>query len=186
MKNLHPFNAIASITLMILSAIFVVIMLVLQPVITEEDGHVIVGMLVTITSFFEIAAYLFSKSYKQGSKLYILIISGSLLIFGVVSMLASLPITSICLIWGIGDALTGVFGGIRSSIALKKEKIQIVDLIISIGFVVFGIILAIKLQEGIKGHLIFCSIAYLVDAIIMLIEFIKTYKYRENPMTNNN
>ena len=100
---------------------------------------------------------------------------GSVLLIGLglVFLLFKLEMKQICLIWGISNIALATIH-ITTSVLniLRKPLINGVRIILNLLLIVFSIILMIKNIDFLNPFLIFVGIALLVDAAILLIEFI--------------
>ena len=55
-------------------------------------------------------------------------------------------------------------------VEVKHNRLAIIEIAVELATIVFGILLCIKLEEGLTGHLLFMSISLFMIAIMILLE----------------
>lgn len=142
------------------------------------------GLLVVLSSIVHIFLYFINEGYKNKEKGFFLVIGIVAFSLGLIFMLSgieipgkeeevqALGIAEICLYWGILDI-------VRSSLEikdiipeLKENKLNFLELAISIGDIVLGILLCIERGNGIALHLIYLGSAFILTAMKILVQII--------------
>lgn len=111
--------------------------------------------------------------YKLYRKTPYLVFAAISLTLGLTFLLSNeISVEHMCLIWGIYDICKAIFGIVDATIEVKDNKLEIMEIVASIGHLVFGVLLCVHLSEGITAHLIFMGVAFLIVALKFGIEFI--------------
>lgn len=91
------------------------------------------------------------------------IISGlSMLAMGIVFIFTPYDIEMLCFAWGVMDIILGAVEALSSAMLVRVSKLEIIDILCAAGGIAFGIILCIKLYEGLTGHIIFLGASFIV------------------------
>ena len=97
-------------------------------------------------------------------------------------LLESIDISTVCIIWGAVDICRGINDLYTVFFDGKFEKHEIPDFILAIVDIVLGVILIIKLDDGLNVHLIAATVSVFVFAgrqIFNLIALLKAGKMYE-------
>lgn len=94
-------------------------------------------------------------------------------------------VDEVCMTWGVIDICRGTTEIVNIAPHLKHKKVgDIVEVAISTGDIVVGILLCIHLQEGLTLHLIYLATAFFITVIKNVVELILTRK--RNAESSNN
>ena len=92
----------------------------------------------------------------------------------------------ICMIWGVIDICRGLTEIINLAPTVRKHKIELIEIAISLGDIVVGILLCIHLTHGTKLHLIYLGIAFLITAVKNITEYVFIKRKEKNESSDNN
>lgn len=123
--------------------------------------------LIGLTEFFTLKFVLRIRSIQNAV--------GSVLLIGLglIFLFAKLEMKQICLIWGISNIVLASIHVTTSVLnILRKPLINGVRIILNICLVVFSIFLMVKTIDYLNSFLVFVGVALLVEAAILMIEFI--------------
>ena len=123
--------------------------------------------------------YIVFKQYRNIKKIGHIIWSVSVLIACIVmfTMVETIDISTICIIWGVVDIARGLDELYTIFFDGKFQVHEIPDLILAIADVILGIILIIKLDDGLNVHLIAATISILVFAVRQIINVINYLRW---------
>ena len=131
----------------------------------------VVGTVMIITNIEAIIVDLIEKDREHfGYKIGIVIL-GILMVSGATS-----DFTSICVIWATISVINGGRNFSKSLSEIKKDKFEIVILILSLITVVLSIFLIINPLEHVTTHLILLGVEIILDSVRLLIKKHKKYK----------
>lgn len=107
----------------------------------------------------------------------------SILIIGIIGFALSfvfvfsdtMTIEEICLYWGILDICRGAIEIGETLPHCKHDKLEYIEIAISIGDIVLGILLCIHLAHGLKLHLIYFAIAFFMYALKIVVAYLINY-----------
>ena len=126
-----------------------------------EVTPLILGSLIAVGSIPHIM--LFVRDFKKHSFLVIGLVA---LIFSIIAMASDLfTVNQVCVIWGAIDIARGITEIIDSAPKVKHEKLELIEIAVSTGDIVIGILLCIHMEEGLQLHLIYFGIAFVIIAI---------------------
>ena len=93
----------------------------------------------------------------------------------------------ICMIWGVIDICRGITEIVNTLPKVKKHKIELIEIGVSLGDIVIGTLLVIHMSDGTKLHLIYLAIAFFIIAAKTVFEYLSEKgKRKENEGSNNN
>ena len=93
----------------------------------------------------------------------------------------------ICMIWGVIDICRGLTEIINVAPTIRKNKKEIIEIVISTGDIVVGVLLILHRADGLQLHLIYLGIAFLVTAAKLVTEyFVEVRRRRRAKRANNN
>ena len=139
------------------------------------------GVLIILSSVPHILIY----AINQERKTY-LIIGLVGLAFGILFIASDLfTPDQVCMIWGCIDICRGITEIIAIAPTLRKNKANYLEVAISVGDIVIGILLCIHLAGGLRLHLIYLAIEFVVTGIKNLVELIIERKNRNEGPTDN-
>ena len=78
----------------------------------------------------------------------------------------------ICMVWGCLDICRGLTEIVSIAPTLKHHKSEIIEILISTGDIVVGVLLCIHLVHGLKLHLTYLAIAFLITAVKYIVEYV--------------
>lgn len=139
-----------------------------------EKDHVYIGLIILFSSIPSILIYFLGGRYKNPYKIpynfFALygIIAGLVFIFK-----EDISMTTMCVMWGVYDIVRSLYEIFDASREFKENKLEIVEIICAVAELVFGIILCIKLDDGIYIHLIVMGISLILVGVKHLLDFIK-------------
>ncbi|MCF0107475.1 MAG: DUF308 domain-containing protein [Bacilli bacterium] len=86
-------------------------------------------------------------------------------VMGVIFLVTNLSIENLCLIWGIYEIIEGAFEIQHIVIDLNaKEWVAVIELVIAIITIIFGVLLVLGKEEDIMAHLIALGVVLLLTA----------------------
>ena len=136
------------------------------------ENHVYLGLLVLGGSLPHLLIYFITGGYKSTSKTCLLVVGIIGFALGFVFVYSeTMTLEEICLYWGILDIVRGAIEIGDTIPHVAHNKLELLEIGISIGDIVLGILLCIHLHHGIKLHLIYFGIAFILYAVKMIIEY---------------
>lgn len=131
------------------------------------------GYLVLAGSIPHLVIYFINGGYKSKAMTGILIIGIVGFALGFVFVFSeSMTIEMICLYWGILDICRGAIEIGETIPHVKHNKLEILEIGISTGDIILGVLLCIHLEHGIKLHLIYFGIAFILYALKIVVELL--------------
>ena len=91
----------------------------------------------------------------------------------------------ICMVWGVIDICRGLTEIVNVVPHIKENKLTFVEIAVSVGDIVIGVLLCIHMLGGIKLHLIYLGIAFLITAAKDVADYIVGKRINAK-RTNNN
>ncbi|MCQ2776365.1 MAG: hypothetical protein MJ217_01410 [Bacilli bacterium] len=136
----------------------------------EYDSSKIMGAMLGLCALSRFLVYFVNLDYLKKKNLHAGILNGSILVFSIVCLIAIIDAEVAAKIFAIFDLVSGALGIIISSICIKHYRLDLVELIIGVGEVVFGTLLLIEGAEGISTHLIFETVALILTIGVISFE----------------
>lgn len=140
------------------------------------------GILFFLASVFHFVEF-FNHFKNRPSRYIFLGLGFAGIVLGIISVAGvNIDLSTVCLIFGIMDATSGLLEICAHSIFLKmsiKTPLNFVEYAISAADIFFGIILIIKLEEGLLVHVLYLAIVFLANGIIALLETVKEIRLHE-------
>lgn len=141
-----------------------IVVLILKHNAAEVYDGIILGAVLIVGGSVKILVYLFSKCYKE--PIDISAVVGIVMVaLGFVFMFSRYDIETLCFGWGILEVIASGIEIHQNALRVKKHRLAIVEIVISVGCLVFAIILCIKNTEALNEHLIFMGISLILLAI---------------------
>lgn len=145
-----------------------------------EHDHIRIGVYVILSSIVHILLYFINRGFEKDDKSFFLVIGIVAFCMGIVFIFTKVFTVSImCAAWGILDI-------VRSSLEIKdiipqikKNKAQLIELFISIGDIVLGVLLCIHLESELLLHLVYFGSVFILTAIKYIIHNFITHKKEE-------
>ena len=129
------------------------------------------GLLIMLSSIVHILLYIVKQGYKYKEKGFFLVIGLIGLALGIIFLVnKKADIYTICLYWGLLDIVRGSLE-IKDIIPeLKNNKLEIVELVISIGDIVLGILLCLRQESGLQVHVIYIGASFILTCIKLIVD----------------
>ena len=132
---------------------------------------------IILTGIPSIVQYILFKQYKSIKRIGNIVWSSLLILTCIVLLcIPDLSISTVCIVWGVFDIVRGLNEVYIIFFDGKFEAHEIPFFILALMDIVLGIILIIKLGDGLNVHLIAATISVFVNAIYRLIEVIALTK----------
>ena len=129
------------------------------------------GVLILVAGIVKVLAYLLF--YLRKNPRSVVVISGvSFVILGTLFLVDKYDFEALCLAWGLLDITLGIVEIFTSIFELKEDKLQIFEILVALGGLVFGVLLTIELAHGLTAHIIYLGISLILLACILIAEFI--------------
>lgn len=167
------------------SAVFYLAMGVVAFTISHLDYTeriVLLSILILLSSVPHLLIYLANREKKS-----YLIIGLVGIAFGILFLSTDLfDADEICMIWGCIDICRGLTEIINVAPSVRKHKIEWVEIVISLGDIVVGVLLCLHLSDGLRLHLIYLGIAFVISAIKLIFEYFVQRGHKIDEGSNNN
>lgn len=145
----------------------IMVLIISNQNVQEEQYQVMLGVLMLLSSVPHFLIYFIN------GKLSYLVIGIVGIVFGTLCLTTEqFNPEQICMVWGCLDICRGLTEIVNIAPTLKHHKTEIVEILISTGDIVVGILLCIHLVHGLKLHLTYLSIAFLITAVKYIAEYI--------------
>lgn len=139
----------------------------------KDNAHVILGIATLLSGGAHALIYLQERGFETHKKSVYLMLSLLAACLGIIFIFTeSLAVPQICLIWGLFDIIRSSFELKEVIPEVKENKLQIIEVFISCGDIILGILLCIHLAHGIPLHLFYFSAAYLLSAVNIILKMI--------------
>lgn len=181
MKTRHVIDVILSFTVVILFIAAGLTSIIFKNFYESYDG-IILGTVLSVAGSARIISYLIRKGWKKASNLN-LVTGIAMIALAIVFFLDKFDIQMLCFGWGIMEIVLGLIEIQVAIYQMRKEKIAILEALISIGSIVFGILLCLKLYSGLGGHLIYLGISFILMAALELTVTIRTLRINSKKKT---
>lgn len=158
--------------------IWVIVLAAIQATITIE----LLGTLIILSSVPHILIYMVNRTKKS-----YLVIGFVGIVFGILFLTSQIfNIDQICMVWGCIDICRGVTEIINVAPTVKKNRAEFIEIAISIGDIVIGVLLCIHLSNGMTLHLSYLSAAFIITAAKSIAEYIIERKRKHAKRIDNN
>ena len=139
-----------------------------------SDKTVLLSVLIMLSSVPHLLIFIANRQKKS-----YLIIGLVGIAFGILFMATDIfTADEICMIWGVIDICRGTTEIINVAPTVMKNKVEFVEIAISVGDIVIGVLLCIHMADGLQLHLIYLGIAFIITAIKTVAEFFAE-RYRD-------
>ena len=147
-----------------------------------SDRNNVLAILILLSSVPHIALY-----FIHPDRLSYLIIGFVGIAFGILFLSTGYSFTDdqICMIWGCIDICRGLTEIVVVAPHVKKQKAELIEIALSLGDIVIGILLCIHMLGGIKLHLIYLSIAFFIGAAKNVYDYFKERHETKKRSDNN-
>ena len=132
-------------------------------------ANMMLGIILVSVSCIKFAHYFLMARYKDKHNLT-LALSIPSLVLGIIFLVNKVDISIMCFVWGFYEITSSCIEIQMAAIEINHNKLAIMEVVIEIATIVFGILLCIKLEHGLTGHLLFLSISLFLYAIMVLLE----------------
>ena len=132
----------------------------------REKNNVILGVLILLSSIPHLLIFVTQGGLKNNRKYPFLFFSLIGITIGLVTIFrTSISLDKVCVMWGCFDICRSSFEIADIIPEIKKHKwLEFVELAMSIGEIAIAILLIIDEFEGIRLHLIYFGVVFLVSA----------------------
>lgn len=130
----------------------------------DDKTYIGYGLLVFAGSLVHIILYFLNQGYKNKRCSYLLVLGILGAIIGILFLTTNISFRAVCLLWGILDIARGASEILFTIPLIKNKKIEIYDIAISIMDIIFGILLCVKLADGLHIHIIILGISFILSA----------------------
>lgn len=149
-----------------------VLVIVLSNEVFEKD-HIFIGAVLAVSGVPSLLIFFAASGHKNFRKFPYLTSAIIAFVVGIIFIIFDeLTLDHMLLTVGIFDIIRGLYETIDASLEIKENKLEILEIISSVGDIVFGILLCIKLSDGYKNHLIFMGVALIIVGIKFLFDLI--------------
>lgn len=140
-----------------------------------EYDEVLLSTVLFIAGGIKLIIYFINKGFRNPRNIT-LISSLAMIGLGLVFLLSHRDIEQICFGWGVMEIVLGSIEVHIDLLEIKEDKLAIAELVVNVGTILFGVLLCIKLFEGLTGHLIFLGTSLILLAVIALLKTIRFIK----------
>lgn len=151
----------------------------------REKNNVILGVLILLSSLPHVLLFILHGGFKNERKYPFLMFCIIGITIGLVAIFNnSFDLNKICVIWGCFDICRSSFEIADIIPELRRYKwLELIELIISLGEIIFAILLILDEFDGIRIHLIYFGVTFIVSAVKRLVqnivEFLQNKKVSE-------
>lgn len=184
MKVLKVINQILAILAPIVYLVVGIVVIVTCVVADEQKAFnsTFLGVVLLVTNAHSFINYFTTKEYKKESNTN-MAISLIGIALGFVFLFSKMQLSFLCFLWGLLEIIKGSFDVQKSFHEIKKDKKEIARLVIALAEITFGALLCIHVEEGLKEHLIFLGITFILNAIFVgaeeIINFVDNKKEKD-------
>ena len=147
----------------------------------EKLKKLIIGVVIVLAiGVTEMVEFLSLKMLGKLRNIPNAIVAGLSMILGVIIMAVDMELTTTCIVWGIASiAFQAIKIGNAGYNILKQPFLNTVIIILCVTEAIFSIFLIARTTEALDHHLIFIGISLLIEAFILIVEFI-IHRYQNN------
>ena len=110
-----------------------------------EYSTLFCGLLILLSSIVHVFLYFFYEGYKRNEKGFYLVLGLIGVALGIIFMCnQKADIQTVCTVWGVFDIIRASVEIKESIPEIKKSKLEIIEIVISLGEIVLGILLCIE------------------------------------------
>ena len=91
-----------------------------------------------------------------------------------------IPIEVMCIMWGAYDIIRNIAHIVSSSMEVRENKLEIIEMIAAVMEIIFSILLIFERAEGVTLHLIVMAIAYTIFGIKFSIDYAIEEKHKKH------
>ena len=148
----------------------------------ENGGNVkFLGTLILLSSVPHLLIYIIDRNKQT-----YLIIGLVGVVFGVTILATDVFSPDVvCMVWGAIDICRGTTEIISVAPNVRKNKLELIEILVSIGDIVIGILLCVHMSGGIVLHLVYLGIEFVISGAKNIVDyFVERKKHVKG--TNNN
>ena len=153
----------------------------------REKNNVILGVLILLSSIPHLLIFVLQGGLKNERKYSFLFFSLIGIVIGLVTIFrSSISLDKVCVIWGCFDICRSAFEIADIIPEIKEHKwLELIELLISIGEIAIAILLIIDEFEGIRLHLIYFGVVFIVSAVKRILDNIVGLLNHEESSNSN-
>ena len=157
---------IISIVINISFGVFMIVHLCLNIHYTAQ----IAALFMVLSGAIKLTYFFLAGEYVNPKKAYEMVTNPTLIILGFIYMITKANPWAVCITYGIIDIVDGLLGITFRSLEIKHHRLAILEVCLSIGDLVFGILLTFEGIHGLRMHLIFLTITIFAYVLIEILE----------------
>lgn len=147
-----------------------------------SDRIVLLSVLIILSSVPHLLIYFADREKKT-----YLIIGLVGIAFGILFLVTDIfNADEICMIWGCIDICRGLTEIISVAPSLRKHKLEWIEIAVSLGDIVIGVLLCIHLSDGLQLHLTYLGVAFFILALKIMVEYVINKISKKDEGSNNN
>ena len=135
------------------------------------EDTIILGVILLVVGVVRLLTFFLSK-LKENPKDVTLVSGITAIVLGIVFLVSNYDLSALCLAWGVAEIILSTIEIVHKSFEVKENKLSLIEIAVSTGTLVFGILLCIHNTEGLNVHLIYLSISLLLTALYEVLEII--------------
>ena len=139
---------------------------------SREKNNVILGLLILLSSIPHLLIFVLQGGLKNERKYPYLAFAAIGIAIGMVTIFKkTISLDKVCIMWGCFDICRSSFEIADVIPELRKHKwLELIELFISIGEIVIAILLILDEFEGIRLHLIYFGVVFIVSAVKRIVD----------------
>ena len=138
------------------------------------EDTIILGTILLVVGAVRLLTYFLSKLQEDPRDLTL--VSGiSAIVLGIVFLVSEYDLSSLCLAWGVAEIILSSIEITQKVFNIKHNKLTLIEIGVSLGTLVFGILLCVHNTQGLNLHLIYLSISLLLTALYEVLEIIFSF-----------
>ena len=172
MKKVNVFNIVLSL-IVILGNIVLGVTILTYLIQHVSYNKILIGLIILATALMGLTEFFTLKFAVRIKSIQNAVASVLAIALGIVILLVKLEMRQVCIIWGIGNIVLAIIHIVTGVLnILRKPLINGVRIILNVLLIVFSIFVAIKTIDYLNSYLTYIGIALLIEAAILLVEFI--------------
>lgn len=144
-------------------------------IIEYEATKITLGLFILSGMMPHFVGFAINIKSKLNSSIFVFLLVASLVIGFTAIFAKNISIETVCLMFGILDICRGI-AEIFVDIRERFLPIKVLEILISLGDIAFGILLIFERVSGIHAHIFYLGFALILMAIIRLVRTIKNVK----------
>ena len=154
---------------------------------SHEKNNTILGVLILLSSIPHLIIFVSQGGLKHGGKYPYLFFSLIGIGVGLAAIIdKNISLDKICVIWGCFDICRASFEISDIIPEIKEHKwLELIELVISVGEIVIAVLLIIDEFEGIRVHLLYFGIVFIVSAVKRVLDYLMSYIDHAKSIDNN-